>query len=292
MRQWWISGLAALALAVAAPTVARADPPIWRVTDADTEMVLFGSIHALPEGVDWHNDALDKALAEADLVAFEILTPDSDEEEMATYLPMLRYMVGEETLDVAVTPATYARARVRAEEQGIEPMMLDILRPWAAAMILDIGADTAKGRSNDLGVDGVIEGGLRPDQRTVALDTPALLNATMQVMAETGDAEGEQLLVEVLDALDEEKALDMEIENAWVQGDLQPLLAEMESMKAEAPRLYEVILVDRNHGWMPALKQMMETERRVVVVVGAAHMVGEDGLPTLLRQAGYKVEGP
>lgn len=292
MRQWWISGLAALALCVASPAVARADPPIWRVSDADTEMVLFGSIHALPEGVDWRSEALDKALAQADLVVFEILTPDSEEEEMAAYAPMLAYLVSPQPLHTVVSPGTYDRALAHAEAQGFEPFMFNMLRPWAAAMMLGMGGDVSKGRSSDLGVDETIQNGVRPDQRTAALDTDELLHASMQALAETGEAEGEQLLIEVLDALDEETELDMEIENAWVRGDLQPILDDMAAMKAEAPRLYQVILVDRNNGWMPALKRMMDTERRVVVIAGAAHMVGEDGLPTLLRQAGYKVEGP
>lgn len=292
MRQWWISGLAALALSVASPAVARADPPVWRVSDADTEMVLFGSIHALPEGVDWRSEALDKALAGADLVVFEILTPTSEEEETAAFMPMLRYLVSPQPLHAVVSAETYARALAHAKAQGFEPPMFDMLRPWAAAMMLDMGADEARGRSGDLGVDTTIETALRPDQRTEALDTDALLHATMQALAEAGDAEGEQLLIETLDALDEETELDMEIENAWVRGDLQPILDDMAAMKAEAPRLYQVILVDRNNGWMPALKRMMDTERRVVVIAGAAHMVGDDGLPTLLRQAGYKVEGP
>lgn len=292
MRQWWISGLAALALCAASPAGARADPPLWRVSDADTEMVLFGSIHALPEGVDWRSAALDEALAQADLVVFEILTPASEEEEQAAFLPMLTYLVSPEPLQTVVSAETYARALARAEAQGFEPFMFNMLRPWAAAMMLDIGAEEAKGRSGDLGVDTMIETGLRPDQRTEALDTEELLLASMQALAETGEAEGEQMLIEVLDILDEEGGLDMEIENAWVRGDLQPILDDMAGMKAEAPHLYQVILVDRNHGWMPALKRMMETEGRVVVIAGAAHMVGEDGLPTLLRQAGYTVEGP
>lgn len=291
MRAWIASGLAALLLVVAGPV--RADPPLWRVTDADTEMVLFGSIHALPEGLDWRTGELDEALAAADLVAFEILAPASEAEEFEMMAPMMRYLIGERPLSETVSPATLERARAAAAAHGLEPQALEMFRPWAAALMLEVGADEANGRSGDLGVDTLIEDSLPEGRRTEALDTEALLHASMAALAEAGDAEGEQLLIDVLDYIEEEDgALDLELERAWLAGDLAPILEEMNSMKAGYPRLHQVILVDRNQGWMPALKRMMDTETRVVVVVGVAHMVGEDGLPALLRQAGYTVEGP
>lgn len=294
MRAWWMSGLMALALAAtAAVSPARADPPLWRVRDADTEMVLFGSVHALPPGVEWRTAALDQALAEADLVVFEILTPESEAEEMAMMAPMIRYLLGERRLSETVSPKTFARASAAAQALQFDPSGLERFRPWAAAVMLEMGADEAKGRSGDLGVDTSIETALPEGQRTEALDTDALLHAAMAALAEAGDAEGEALLIEVLDGLDKAgDELDMETETAWIAGDLAPVLADIESMKAESPRLHQVLLVDRNNAWMPALKRMMETEGRVVVIAGVAHMVGEDSLPALLRQAGYEVEGP
>lgn len=283
--------IAAFLTGLLTATPALADPPVWRVSDADTEMVLFGSIHALPPGIEWRTAELDAALDNADLVAFEILTPETEAEEMEMFMPFLRYLVGERPLSEVVTPETFARARAAAAAQELDVLSLQMMQPWAAALMLDMGAEEALGRSSDLGVDTLLEQSLAKDRRKEALDTPALLLASMKALAEMGDAEGEALLIEVLDGLDREE-LDIEIETAWAAGDISPVEAEMRLMQEEAPRLYQALLVDRNHAWMPALTRMMDTEGRVVVVVGAAHMVGEDGLPTLLRAAGYTVEGP
>lgn len=292
MRAWFLSGVVALALAttVAAPP-ARADPPVWRVSDPDTEMVLFGSVHSLPPGIAWRTAALDQALAGADLIVFEILTPGTESEQMAMLMPMMPYLLGDRPLSQTVSAETFARVAAAATAQGGDPRMLDMFRPWAAALMLDMGADEALGRSGELGVDVQIETGVRADQRKQALDTDALLHASMAALAEAGDAEGEEMLVEVLDTLDRD-TLDLEVETAWAAGDLEPILRQIAEMKVEAPRLHQVLLIDRNTGWMPALEEMMRTERRVVVVAGAAHMVGDDGLPALLRRAGYAVEGP
>lgn len=291
MRFWCLGGLAALVLAITDVVPARADPPIWRVRDADTEMVLFGSIHALPPGIEWRTAELDAALEAADLVAFEILTPENETEELQMILPYLRYLMADRPLREAVSAETFERVRAAAVAQGHEIQVLDMMKPWAAALMLDMGADEALGRSAELGVDTVLETSLPEGRRKEALDTDALLLASMKALSEAGDAEGEAMLVEVLDGLDH-KRLDLTLESAWADGDLDAIEAEIGDMKRDAPRLYQALLVDRNHGWMPALTRMMETEGRVVVVAGAGHMVGEDGLPALLRKAGYTVEGP
>lgn len=288
MRLALIAILAASWLAV---TPARADPPVWVVRDADTEMVLFGSIHALPPGIEWRTARLDAALDAADLVAFEILTPKTEEEETAMFLPFLPYLVADRPLSEVVAAETFVRALAAARAQDMDVLALQMMKPWVAALMLDMGADEALGRQDDLGVDTILEQSLAEGRRKEALDTPELLHASMRALAEMGDVEGEALLVEVLDSLDREE-LDVEIENAWAAGDIGPIVDEMRTMQAEAPRLYQALLVDRNRAWMPALTRMMESEGRVVVVAGAAHMVGEDGLPTLLRAAGYEVEGP
>ncbi|MCS6624669.1 TraB/GumN family protein [Roseibacterium beibuensis] len=283
--------IAALAVSLFAATPALADPPIWLVRDADTEMVLFGSIHALPPGVEWRTARLDTAMETADLVAFEILTPGSEAEEIQMFMPFMRYFFADRPLDEVVTAETFARAAAAAAAQDIDVRSLQMMRPWAAALMLDMGADEALGRSEELGVDTILEQSLAEGRRKEALDTPELLLASIKALADMDDVEGEAMLVEVLDALGRDE-LDVEMDTAWAAGDIAPIEEEMRLMQEEAPRLYQALLVDRNHAWMPALTRMMDAEGRVVVVAGAAHMVGEDGLPALLRAAGYTVEGP
>ena len=295
MRGRPVPVLAALALAlsvlVAAP--ARAEPAIWRVTDADTEMVLFGSVHALPPQVEWRTAELDAAIASADLVAFEILTPASEAEEVAMMAPLMGYMFAARPLREVLSAPAWARLEAFLIKREMAPEAFDALRPWAAAMMLEIAAAESEGATGDLGVDTVLEASVAPDRRKEALDTPALLLSTIQALAAYGDAEGEALLVETLDWIEEsETQPEWALEEAWAAGDTAAVAELVEEMRTEAPSLYKALMTDRNTAWVPALVRMMETERRVVVVVGAAHMSGPDGLPALLRAAGYAVEGP
>ena len=53
---------------------------------------------------------------------------------------------------------------------------------------------------------------------------------------------------------------------------------------------YEAILVNRNHNWVPQIENFLTEDENVLVIVGAAHLAGEDGLLVLLKDKGYELE--
>jgi uncharacterized protein YbaP (TraB family) len=82
------------------------------------------------------------------------------------------------------------------------------------------------------------------------------------------------------------------LEAAWRAGDLTRLGPGLVGeMRAENPPLYEALLKRRNLAWTDTLAaEMAATSGVELVNVGALHLVGPDGLPTLLAARGYKVE--
>ena len=56
------------------------------------------------------------------------------------------------------------------------------------------------------------------------------------------------------------------------------------------PAAYQSLIVERNNNWMPQLEKCLARTTPCMVVVGAAHLVGPDGLLTLLQRKGYRVE--
>ncbi|HXF75748.1 MAG TPA: TraB/GumN family protein, partial [Methylomirabilota bacterium] len=102
--------------------------------------------------------------------------------------------------------------------------------------------------------------------------------------------EQEMLLRQSVSELDQ---LDRSIESivqAWLKGDagaLEPLL--LESMK-EYPDIYQKLIVGRNRRWVSQIEEMLEQRGATMVVVGAAHLLGKDGVVAMLKERGYKVE--
>lgn len=63
-------------------------------------------------------------------------------------------------------------------------------------------------------------------------------------------------------------------------------------MVAKTPETYRLLVVERNRNWMPQLVRRLADEHKdnTLVVVGAMHLLGSDGLVEQLRAKGYKVE--
>jgi uncharacterized protein YbaP (TraB family) len=75
---------------------------------------------------------------------------------------------------------------------------------------------------------------------------------------------------------------------AWRKGDSAALEKLLLSIQ-ESPQIYRTLIVDRNRRWMARLNEMLGAQQDYLVVVGAMHLVGKDGVLQMLEQRGYKV---
>ena len=82
--------------------------------------------------------------------------------------------------------------------------------------------------------------------------------------------------------------------NAWRRGDEAELEAVRREGVDESPELesiYDILIRDRNRRWMPVFEKLLNDPKfsgeTTFVGVGALHLVGEDGLIQLFREAGY-----
>ncbi len=82
-----------------------------------------------------------------------------------------------------------------------------------------------------------------------------------------------------------------EITAAWRRGDLEKLESLLRSGAEESPRFFKALTTDRNLQWLPKIEAMLaDPGDDYLVVTGALHMVGENGLVELLRRKGYRVK--
>jgi uncharacterized protein len=75
---------------------------------------------------------------------------------------------------------------------------------------------------------------------------------------------------------------------AWRTGDLKALEKELDKERKTAPGLYDELLGARNRKWLPKIEALLDRDEDVLVVVGALHFVGHDGLLELLTKDGHK----
>lgn len=281
----WSGFIAASAVLLGAVPVA-AEPAIWTVRDADSTIVIFGSVHLLPEGLDWRPDALDAALATADDLWFE--TPiDGGEGAMLTRRHGM--LPAGESLSAKLTPRGQERFLRLSEQFGLSPAALDAARPWLADLTFSVAAIMAVGARADTGVE-----------RTLADAAPKAARRFFETPEEqigflAGAPEADQLrsLEETLRQLDEEPHVFTDLVDAWMAGDVQALeQLGVTPVRRLSPVLYERLLAGRNRRWADRIEQRLAGSGRTVIVVGAGHLAGPDSVQALLRARGIVVEGP
>lgn len=278
-------GAASLAFFAAAAT-ATAEPPAWVVSDNDSRMVLFPTIHILPADLDWDRTILDRELAAAEEVWFEAEFRAEGEAELMALTTRLGFDPANPLSD-RLPGDLHARAVEAAESLGIPGPAIEPMQTWMLALTLSVLAITNAGFDPESGVEKVLEHDLNGREPRF-LETPEEQLSFFADMEEGVQQRFLDYTVAELAAVEE--AITALVAD-WAAGSVEGLTQEfIVEMRDKTPEVYEVLILQRNAEWVETLRTELEGEGTDFVAVGAAHLVGEDGLPKLFESLGYKVE--
>ena len=186
--------------------------------------------------------------------------------------------------------AARARRERAARGLGLDPATLGPLRPWMADLLLSLAQDARAGARAGEGVEAHIQNEAPPSAARRALET-----VREQVGYLAGGSMAEQItsLDETVREIDEDAGLYGRMIDAWRAGDVVTLKHEaLDPVARVTPGAYRTLIVRRNRRWAQVMARLAATRGVHVVVVGAGHLLGPDGLPTLLRRQGLTVSGP
>lgn len=291
MRNRW-PRLAALLVAASLIFVgaAAAQPPVWVVKDRDSELVLFGSVHVLPPGINWKPPALKQAIRRADDIWFELPVDAATETQTAQLASQLGVLAPDQSLfGLLPKPESQRLARV-AQAYDVSPVLLDRLQPWLAEIALAGAAYRRAGAQSGLGVEQALAAEAPPRAQRRAFETPA---EQLKIFADTPLADQIASLRQTLDEMENKPDHFDVLIRHWNASDLSGLDREaLQPLRQASPALFRRIVVERNDRWLKTLQQRLRGRGRTVVVVGVGHLIGPDGLPARLRALGYSVQGP
>jgi uncharacterized protein YbaP (TraB family) len=283
--------LAAIAASIAvgvlpAHPLAQTRALAWKATRGTGVVYLVGSVHMLTNDFYPLAPPLEAAFKDSDL-----LVEEADLAEMLspnTQFSMLSkgMLPAGQTLDKVVSPATMAL--VNQHVGG--PLPLDALKqfkPWFLAMTLEALEWQEAGFDASLGLDKHFFDRAQVDGKQIqGLETTDFQISLFDNM--TRDQQ-DRFLAETLKSVDKEKAAVTRLTGAWRNGDAATIeRLVMDDVKSD-PVIYDRLLVARNRAWMPKIEALFSSPRHAFVVVGAAHLVGPDGLVAMLRAKGYQV---
>lgn len=283
-------GLLALIAGLLTAGAAQARPPVWIVRDADSELVLFGSVHLLPPGLDWRPPPLAQAVANADDVWFELPIDASTETETAQLAAQLGMLAPDQSLFKLLPPADAQRLIRVAKLYSVDLAVLDRLQPWLADVALSGAAYQKAGAGAQDGVEKAVAAQVPARAEKRAFETP---REQIEILSGAPMAEQIASLSETIKSMEDEPEEFARLVKAWMAGDLKALDAEaLEPIRKSSPTLFRRLVSDRNARWTLTLNERLKGHGRTVVVVGMGHLIGPDGVPARLRALGYEVEGP
>ena len=271
------------------PAPPRAQPPVWVVHGADADIVLFGSVHILPPGLDWEPPALKEALGQADDLWFEIPIDDAASLTADPAGPAPGCSPGD-SLSGQLSAASARRscqggAELRRRVDGAGPA-----EPWLAEITLSLAVYRQAGRCTRTGVER------QSPPRAGSAQRQAFETAEQQIgyLADAPIPDQIASLEETLGELDEGPASYERLVTAWMDGDTAAASTarRWHPMVKPAPGIYQALVVERNRRWTDAILARLQGPGEAVMVVGVGHLVGPDGVPALLRARGIAVEGP
>ena len=266
---------------------AQAAPALWEVRDKDSVVYLFGSMHVLAPNVRWRTRAFDHAYAAADRVWFETRADIGPDRIKA--LVDLYGVDPDRSLTEKLSPTALATLRPVLDRDGVPLEQVERLRPWAAAMMLSVAPMTQKGAKVESGVDVATTQRARVAEKPI--ETFETIEQQLRIFADLP----EPVELAYLDDVAREQLSPprdgVVLERAWLKGDMNRLGAVLvDHMRTERPELYQALLLRRNLAWADRLDAVMRQGQGTdLVVVGALHMAGNQGLPALMRARGYAV---
>ncbi len=279
-------------LAADAPKSTGAPVPLlWKVSDKDNAVYLLGSFHLLRPSDYPLSPDVDAAFADAERVMFEL----SPEEMRSNALPQLMMQAAirtdGKTLQQELDAATWTRLETWAGKNAVPLASFQSFEPWFVGLTISIVEMTKQGLDSKLGLDNhFMDKAVAAGKPTGGLER---VQEQIGVLDGMDATEQRQFIAEALEEADKGAAETDRLHAAWRRGDAEGLWSRMAAeMRKQYPRLYRRINVERNDAWVPKIGQILDQpgDDDALVVVGALHLLGEDGVVEKLRAQGYTVE--
>lgn len=263
-------------------------PAIWVVKDHDSTLYLYGTVHLLPNDLDWQRDDMKDAFAEAGTVFFEMDTGRAAQLNASLLTQRFGLVSSGKRLSDRLDNYQLKLLEAAANNGNIPLASLDSMQPWLASEFLTVAAAGNEGLTPDLAADEALKSRAhRAGKNIVYLDS-----AETQIRATSDQPDFVQmmLLTETLEGFNTLGSKLSNIADAWSVGQTDYLLANtVIPLSSRSPELYGALIKDRNRNWASQFTRFMEGNETGFAAVGTAHLLGEHSVQNALREQGYTV---
>lgn len=282
----WILFLSALVAFATGASPVWAKPALWKLSDPDTTIYLFGTVHLLKAQTQWFDPDLKAAFESSNELVVELVEPDPAEFNRV----LLHRAVDADGPPLSSKLSSddvqhYSKAMA---DLGLSPHAFEQLKPWSIALLLTLIRIQNLGYAPQHGVDKVlIQMARASDKSVVPLESP---DDQLSILDELPEADQIKWLQEVVRTLLEKDSSITQIVQHWLAGDMNQLMKLFNQDMDQIPSLKSALMTNRNKRWTDWLVKRLDTPGTVFVAVGAAHLAGDDSVQTMLKGRKLSVE--
>lgn len=264
-------------------------PAIWVAKDFDSTLYLFGTVHLLPDDLDWQRQDMRDAFAESGTVFFEVDT--SPERRVDATVLTTELGLRSDGLRLSDRLDNFQKNVMEAAVNNgdLTVAALEGMQPWLASEYLTFAAAQNAGLSAELSADEALKSrAAREGKNIIYLES---LETQIRASADLPEYIQIEILTETMERFNSLGQEATDIAEQWSIGGTDYLTETLIGpMKARPPEIFNSLLRDRNRAWASTLTRFMEDSGTGFVAVGTAHLLGEESLLSELREQGYSVQ--
>ncbi|HEX5746267.1 MAG TPA: TraB/GumN family protein [Archangium sp.] len=264
---------------------------LWEVTRPgapDKRLYLTGSVHLGRPGQFVFPPSMEAAFARSQALVVELDPDKADPGKTQQLMLSLGTFTHPDALSAHLSPETKALLPEAIQKAGLPAIAVERMRPWLLSLTLSLLEMQRAGYSEEGGIDRMLLTKARGTQRIVELET---VEEQMRMLAGMPDSVQDLMLREQLQQSSQTAESLASIATAW-QGGNPDALARALFERADDPSMrpfYEALFFTRNRRMADQLAAMLDQPETHFAVVGAGHLVGEEGILALLTRKGFQV---
>jgi len=274
------------------PAIALADSAghpvtMWMAEGTSNRVYLLGSVHLLRAQDHPLPRIIDDVYDEAETLYMELDMDDLDPLLMQSTINRLGMLDEGTSLQDVMGDELYAEAKARAAELELPLDMLERTEPWLAAITVEQLALARIGFNPSYGVEMHLLKKASSDGKEI-LGFESVEQQLAYLDGLSLDAQRDLLMQTLAESAAIQDLMD-DLILAWRSGDIDYLERTLLEDVSGYPELYDTIVASRNRLWVDTIDALLEQREDYLVVVGALHLVGDDGVPQLLEQRGVRI---
>jgi uncharacterized protein YbaP (TraB family) len=269
-----------------------AQSAVWKVTNGANTLYLGGSVHALRQSDLPPPKEYDAAYKAADIMVFEADMMSMFDPDAAMRIMQLSLIGANKTIKSMLSESTYKRLEAKCAQMGMPAPYMMGFKPFMLISMMEVSELGKIGFDASGGLDMYYI--MRAGSEGKKMDFLESPEYQMTTAIDIDPKNVDDFISKSLDDLDAHKSQKMtpKMVDELKSGTWETIEKEMDDLKRRYPYIYKPLFLDRNAKWLIKIDQYLNTKESEFIIVGYAHLVGQDGLLESLKRKGYKVEQP